>query len=252
MAKKVSSAPAPPVPASETVKAPGTAKSREIVPRHTWVFPFMSFVYKTYLRLGGGWKVVGLENVPRTGAVILAPNHVSLLDPPLVGVTAGRRPFIMAKAELFHGIMGWGVQRMGSFPVKRGGADRAALKRARHLLASGEALLVFPEGTRSLDGRLGQPETGVAMLAHGAKAPIVPVYIAGTEVAFSKSRPGFHLASPEIRYGKILRFEAEYARKADRETLEFIARQIMEAIAELGDVPPPVAPNVEPGTEAGT
>ena len=241
-----------PVTASEpqagqpaTPKSP--AQKREIVPRHTWVFPFMSFVYKTYLRLGGGWRVVGIENVPRTGAVILAPNHVSLLDPPLVGVTAGRRPFIMAKAELFHGIMGWGVQRMGSFPVKRGGADRTALKRARQLLAKGEALLVFPEGTRSPDGRLGPPEPGVAMLAHGAKAPIVPVYIAGTDVAFSKAHRGWHLASPEIRYGKILRFEEEYARKADRETLEAITRQIMEAIAELGGVAPPGSPGPDAG-----
>ena len=246
MADQEISATAPTPQASEASKVQARSKTPEIVPRHTWVFPFMSFVYKTYLRLGGGWRVVGLENVPRTGGVILAPNHVSLLDPPLVGVTAGRRPFIMAKAELFHGIMGWGVQRMGSFPVKRGGADRAALKRARQLLASGEALLVFPEGTRSPDGKLGPPEPGVAMLAHGAKAPIVPVYIAGTEVAFSKSRPGFHWASPEIRYGKILRFEAEYARKADRETLDAITRRIMEAIAELGQVDPP-GPASPPG-----
>lgn len=94
--------------------APAPA-AQEILPRHTWVFPFMSQVYMAYLRLGGGWKVTGTENVPLTGPVILAPNHVSLLDPPLVGVTCGRRPFIMAKAELFRGVVGWAISRMGSF-----------------------------------------------------------------------------------------------------------------------------------------
>ncbi|HEX8463553.1 MAG TPA: lysophospholipid acyltransferase family protein, partial [Abditibacterium sp.] len=90
-------------------------------PRHTWVFPFMSAVFRTYLRLGG-WKVVGRENIPSSGPVILAPNHQSLLDPPLVGVSCGRWPFIMAKAELFHGIVGWAIEQMGTFPVKRGSA----------------------------------------------------------------------------------------------------------------------------------
>lgn len=214
----------------ETAKP--TAPRREIVPRHTWVFPLMSEVFKAYLRLGG-WTVVGRENVPKTGPVILAPNHVSLLDPPLVGVSCGRYPFIMAKAELFHGIVGWAIEQMGSFPVKRGSADRTAFKRARQVLRDGHPLLIFPEGTRTRTGELGPSEVGVAMLAHANKVPVVPIYISGTERAFSPRRPGFRLVRARIHFGRPLRFEAEYARKGDRETLEAIGAGIMAEITQL-------------------
>ena len=206
-------------------------------PRHTWVFSLLSAVYKAYLRFGG-WQVYGRENVPRTGAVILAPNHVSLLDPPLVGVSGGRKPYIMAKAELFHGIVGWAIERMGTFPVRRGVVDRAAIKRARQVLAEGHALLIFPEGTRSRTGELGPPEHGVAMLAHGAKVPVVPIFIRGTEKALSPRSRGFRLVQAEIHFGKPLFFEAEYARKGDRATLESIGEQIMREIAALRDQAP--------------
>lgn len=209
-------------------------KTQEITPRHTWVFPLVSALFKTYLRIGG-WKVMGRENVPKSGPVILAPNHVSLLDPPLVGVSCPRWPFIMAKAELFSGIQGWAIQRMGAFPVRRGVADRGAFKRAKQVLQSGNPLLIFPEGTRSKTGEIGAAEAGVAMLAHSNKAPIVPIYISGTENALSPRRKGFRLVKAKIIFGKPLFFEEEYARKGDRETLEAIGKRIMEEIAALKD-----------------
>jgi 1-acyl-sn-glycerol-3-phosphate acyltransferase len=215
-----------------------TAKPREIVPRHTWVFPFMSAVFKCYL-YWGGWRVYGRENIPATGPVIFAPNHASLLDPPLVGVSCGRWPFIMAKAELFKGIVGWGIEQMGSFPVKRGSADRYAFKQAKRILSEGHPLLIFPEGTRTRTGELGKAEAGLAMLAHSNKAPVVPIYISGTERAFSPRRPGFRLVRARITFGKPLYFEEEYARKADRETLEVIGNRIMSEIAALRDAQRP-------------
>ena len=208
------------------------SQKTEIVPRHTFVFAFMSWVFRAYLRVGG-FEVVGRENIPASGPVILAPNHVSLLDPPFVGVTCGRKPFIMAKEELFSGIQGWAIQRMGSFPVRRGGGDRAALRRAKNLLSKGELLLIFPEGTRSRTGELGPPEPGVAMLAHMNKAPVIPVFISGTEKAFSPRGKGFRFVKAKIVYGKPLLFEAEYAHKADRETLEQIGARIMDEIGKL-------------------
>lgn len=194
----------------------------------------MSAVFRTYLRLGG-WEVVGQGNIPASGPVILAPNHQSLLDPPLVGVSCGRWPFIMAKAELFKGIVGWAIEQMGSFPVKRGAADRAAFKTAKTVLSQGHPLLIFPEGTRTRTGELGPAEAGLAMLAHSNKAPVVPVYISGTEKAFSPRRGGFRLVKARIEFGQPLYFEAEYARKADRETLEAIGTRIMSEIAAMRD-----------------
>ena len=223
-------------PAKTAPENPQSAirNSQSKEPRHTWVFPFMSEVFKVYLRLGG-WQVVGRENIPSSGPVILAPNHASLLDPPLVGVSCGRWPFIMAKAELFKGIVGWGIEQMGSFPVKRGSADRAAFKTAKRILGEGHPLLIFPEGTRTRTGQLGPAEAGLAMLAHSNKAPVVPVYIAGTGNAFSPRRGGFRLVKARIEFGKPLYFEAEYAKKADRETLNAIGERIMSEIAALRD-----------------
>lgn len=220
--------------AASTPSPQAAPKPREIVPRHTWVFPFMSAVFKSYLYFGG-WRVSGRENIPATGPFILAPNHVSLLDPPLVGVSCGRWPFIMAKAELFKGIVGWGIEQMGSFPVKRGSADRYAFKQAKRILTEGHPLLIFPEGTRTRTGELGPAEAGLAMLAHSNKVPVVPVYIAGTERAFSPRRPGFRVVRARITFGKPLFFEEEYARKGDRETLEAIGNRIMSEIAALRD-----------------
>lgn len=206
---------------------------REIVPRHTWVFPLMSAVFKVYLSVVG-WRVEGRDNVPKTGAVILAPNHVSLLDPPLVGVSCGRWPFIMAKAELFSGIVGWAIEQMGSFPVRRGGADRAAFKRARKTLEDGQPLLVFPEGTRTRTGKLGRAEPGLLMIAHAAKCPVVPVYIRGTERAFSPRRPGFRFVRARITFGKPVDFSEEFTQKGGREVFERMGEKLMREIEMLG------------------
>ncbi len=208
------------------------SQKREVGPRHTWVFPFMSALFKAYLSVGG-WRVSGRENIPKQGAVILAPNHQSLLDPPLVGVSCGRWPFIMAKAELFSGIVGWGIEQMGSFPVRRGAADRAAFKTARRVLDNEEPLLVFPEGTRTRTGELGRAEPGLMMIAHAAKCPVVPVLIRGTERAFSPRRPGFRFVRARITFGKPLDFSAEYASKGGRELFEAMGAKLMAAIEEM-------------------
>lgn len=210
------------------------AKERRF-PRHTWVFPLMSAVFRAYLRLGG-WQVVGRQNIPAEGAFILAPNHQSLLDPPLVGVSCGRWPFIMAKAELFHGVVGWAIEQMGTFPVKRGSADRWAFKVAKTVLGDGKPLLIFPEGTRTRTGELGEAEPGLAMLAHSNKVPVVPVYISGTDAAFSPRRGGFRLVKARIEFGKPLAFDEEYGRKADKETLEAMGARIMSEISEMKEI----------------
>ena len=203
-------------------------------PRHTPVFTGMSALYRAYLRLGRS-RVYGRRNVPQSGPVILAPNHVSNLDPPLVGVSCGRAPYTMAKAELFQGIFGRVIEQMGTFPVHRGEADRRALRFARGLLKQGEAIIIFPEGTRSLDGQLQTPEIGVAMLAHQAKAAIVPIHLGGTERAQSAMHPKFGIVRVEIRIGKPLELDDLYARRANRETLEEIGRRWQIAVAKLAE-----------------
>ncbi len=210
----------------------------EIVPLHGFVYSLMSWLFLQWFRLGG-LRVYGRENVPKSGGVIIAPNHQSLFDPPLVGSVSPRRVTTMGKAELFDKkwfgvkIFPWIIQRMATFPVKRGAPDRRAIRRAIATLKNGEVLVIFPEGTRTRNGELGEAEIGLAMIAHNAKVPIVPMYHDGTQNALSPLRGGVRLFKTRVWYGEPLYFENEYSMKATREVLESIASQVMSEIGKL-------------------
>lgn len=123
-------------------------------------------------------RVVGRENVPQRGGVLIAANHVSLLDPPLIGSCLTRMVHFMAKQELFEiPIFGRLISHLNAFPIKRAERDMAAFKTAQRILENGGALIIFPEGTRQRGGRLGRPKAGVGMLAHMTNTPVVPVYV---------------------------------------------------------------------------
>lgn len=184
-------------------------------------------------------RVTGAEHVPASGAVILASNHLSSLDPPVVGTAVWRPCAYMAKEELFHNR--WFaafIRRLYAFPVKRGAGDRAALKKALDLLAAGWAVVLFPEGTRSETGALGEPELGVAMLAYRSGAPVVPVYVRGTGQVLPK-QGGIRPGPISVRYGPPLRFAGGAlgapGEKPGREEYARGAHAIMEAIAALRD-----------------
>ncbi len=138
-----------------------------------------SFLYFFLFRL----KVIGRENIPDSGAFIIASNHVSLLDPPTLGVACkNRRIDFMAKIELFKNpLFGATISRLGAFPVRRGMADRNAIKIALKRLNEGRILGIFPEGTRSMDGNLGKAEPGALALAVKTGTAIIPAAINGTE-----------------------------------------------------------------------
>ncbi len=126
--------------------------------------------------------VRGLENVPRRGALIIASNHLHNFDPEVVGAVIPRTVFIMAKKELFTvPVVGGFIRFFGAFPIDRGAADRVALRYAVHLVEDGEALLMFPEGTRSLTAKIEKVLPGAAFVALRTGAPILPVAVTGTE-----------------------------------------------------------------------
>lgn len=228
----------PPLVKEARRKSAPRAEDKAVEPLHGLVYRLMYGSYGILFRVGG-LKVHGAENVPREGRVIIAPNHASLFDPPLVGCTVPRKVTTMGKAELFEKknfgvrILGWIIRRMGSFPVKRGAPDRRALRMAMRVLQNEGALVIFPEGTRTRSGELGSAEHGVALIAHSAKSPVVPMYLKGTEAALSPLQPKFRLIHPEVYFGEPLYFAEEYARKADRATLDAIGHRIMSEIAQL-------------------
>ena len=184
------------------------------------IFPWL---FKLWLR----WEVFGTENIPATGPVVIAANHLSLLDPPVLGAAAPRPVHFMAKAELFKPAwFGFIIRKLGVFPVKRGGADREAIKTGLAYLKNNEVLAVFPEGTRSKTGDLGRAGGGAFMMAVKMKATIIPAYIYGTDL---KRHPGW----PKVRviFGKPLPYDENGG--IARENLEELGARWREEVLVL-------------------
>lgn len=182
------------------------------------------YFFKLFCR----YKIIGAENIPVSGGVIIAANHISLWDPPVVGAGATRPIHFMAKEELFAiPALKWIITKINAFPVRRGAADRTAIRYAISLLKKGEVLGLFPEGTRSKTGILGKPEPGIAMIALKAGVPIVPAAIIGTNKV---GKEGFLLPQFIIKYGKPIIINQE---KTDKETMEHLSVTIMQEISYL-------------------
>ncbi|MCH5584316.1 1-acyl-sn-glycerol-3-phosphate acyltransferase [Shimazuella sp. AN120528] len=136
------------------------------------------------------WKVVGLEHVPTEGPAVICSNHISLLDPPLVGSASKRPIHFMAKEELFHiPVLSYFLPKILAFPVKRGQSDMKAVKTAIKILKSNELFGIFPEGTRKKsNGSEQEAEEGAVFIALKAKAPIIPVALIGPYRLFRSVR----------------------------------------------------------------
>ena len=167
--------------------------------RKTWLYLVGQIILWWYFHLVFRMKVVGAENMPQEGPVLLCSNHLAKRDPVLLGLCQKRQVFYMAKEELFRNKFLGGLFRMlGAFPVKRGTGGADALEDAYTLLEENGVVGVFIEGHRSKDGRLLKPKTGAALLAYKTKAPVVPVCITagdGLQRGCS-SAPSSALASP--------------------------------------------------------
>ncbi len=183
-----------------------------------------------------GFRVEGRDHEPRSGPVIVVSNHLSDLDPLVVGAALRRRVGYMAKHELFvNPLVRWWITACGGFPVRRGEPDRRALRTALELLQRGGVLVMFPEGTRGLDRTLRPPEPGAAMLAIRTRAAILPLAVLGTDEALPRDSHRLHRATIRVRIGEpIAPAEAQTPDGGrGREAVEAIGRLYMAAIARL-------------------
>ncbi len=202
------------------------------------VFWGATYALRALLTLVVRWKATGREHVPAAGGVIFAANHLNNADPPILGAAVARRRLrFMAKVELFKLPFGVIPRMYGAFPVRRFGSDARALLTAERLLKDGQALGMFPEGTRSRTGRLGRAHPGTALIALRTGMPVVPCAITGTEILANPLRlalrPRFG-----VTIGKPLQVEARRRPTADE--IAEASEAILAAIRGL--LPPEYLP----------
>jgi len=186
-------------------------------------------------------RVSGAENVPDEGAAILASNHLSYADWLFMPLTLARRVTFVAKAEYFNspGIKGWFQKRFfsgaGQVPIDRSGASAAegALTAAKRVLDDGELFGIYPEGTRSHDGKLYRGKTGVARLSLLTGVPVIPVAVVGTDVVAPPGKKFGSFTRPVVRFGRPLDFSRYEGMENDRYILRSITDEIMYEIMRL-------------------
>ncbi len=201
--------------------------------KHLFVGPFLHRVFRPW--------VTGKENVPKKGAAILASNHLSFIDSIILPVELDRRVSFLAKAEYFtgKGIKGWAVRSFmlatGQVPIDRSGgkASEAALNTGLSVLRRGELLGIYPEGTRSSDGRLYRGRTGIARMVLEGHVPVIPVAMIDTEKAMPIGSRMPKIRRIGIVIGKPLDFSRFAGLEGDRFILRSITDEIMYELAKL-------------------
>ncbi len=188
------------------------------------LYGFAKILIGTIARVLWGTRSYGAQNVPANGPLIVACNHISNLDPPILGAFCPRQIHYMAKKELFEiPILGPLIAAVGAYPVDRQGSAAAAIKRSVEVLRDGGCVGIFPEGGRNVRGDK-EPRSGVALLASLGRAPVVPACIVGSAKAA-------RLARIKVVFGKPLSLPAD--RKATRDDLEKFTNDVMGTIAAL-------------------
>lgn len=177
-------------------------------------------------------EYVGVENIPEDGGFILASNHIDALDPVFIGLGMEKRQLhFMGKKELFKNpLIKWFLTQLNGFPIVRGSADTAALNYAIRVATEGNILGIFPEGTRSKDYKPARAKSGVAMIAHEAKVPVLPVSVYNCDEMKKKSKI-------TVRFGELIPYEnLGLSEEATREETKACAKMIMGEIVKLWEM----------------
>ncbi|MBP6506346.1 MAG: 1-acyl-sn-glycerol-3-phosphate acyltransferase [Opitutaceae bacterium] len=197
-----------------------------------------SVVYGMFFR----GEVAGLENLPQSGSFLIAANHASFLDPPFIGSQVPRQIAYFARKTLWKpGIASWWLDEVGTIPVDRdGGQDVSAIKRVLKALKDNRGLILFPEGTRTSDGRLQEPKAGVGLIACRAQVPVVPARIFGSYAAFGKGR-SLRLGTPvSVVFGRPILPGTYDDPAAGKERYQLASTRIFAHIAALVEPVRPV------------
>lgn len=222
--------------------------------KYTRAYAITRVIVRLIVPLLGGIMVRGGENIPKSGPVLLAPNHRAYMDPPYLSLVTQRQLRMMAKEELFKiPLFGAYIKAMAAFPVKRGTADRGAIRQAMDELKAGHVLGIFPEGRRSEPGTLSPAEKGFALIAKQTGAPIIPIALEGTDRVLPMHAKRLHRARVTATIGKPMTAAEMLAAYPDpaKDALTIISEATMRAIAALMSEPVTILETEEKKAEAG-
>ena len=181
--------------------------------------------------------------VPRTGGILIAANHASYLDIPLLGCGMKRRAWYLGRSDLFPiPVLSSILRSLGWIPVRLGRLDREAFSKAISLIRSGKVVVIFPEGGRSRDGRLGKPKAGIGVIVAQTGCPVVPAYLKGTFDVLPTGASWPRRRQVVVRFGDPIQFETGERKEkaAQKRFYEQVSQTVIEQIAALGEVPSPL------------
>jgi 1-acyl-sn-glycerol-3-phosphate acyltransferase len=191
--------------------------------------PIVRCLCKTYGRM----EIYGLENFPKEGGVVLASNHASYLDPIILGGASPRPLYYMARDSLFKGpLLKKFLLSCNAFPMNRDSVDLGSIRKALQLLSGGKVVTIFPEGTRSHDGKIHKGKEGVAMLGIRSSSKILPTKIVGSDKCMPRGSKFVKPGKLIVKFGNFIDCSV-YSKKKDRKLYSELSEQVIETIKKL-------------------
>ena len=208
------------------------------------VYGFLWVLFRVLGWLLFRYRTCGVEHIPKRGGILIAANHASFLDIPVLGCGIPRRAAFLGRQDLFP-IPGlrWVCQWLGWIPIRLTRLDRQGFGTAIGLIKQGKAVVIYPEGTRTLDGTLGPGRPGIGVIVAETRCPVVPAYLGGTYDALPPGATWIRLRPVTVTFGKPIDFAADAQRYAGKDFYRHVSRTVMARIAELGQVAPPAEPS---------
>jgi 1-acyl-sn-glycerol-3-phosphate acyltransferase len=198
------------------------------------IYWFLRLLCIAGFKLGGNLRIYGRNNLVEDRGALFAANHVSYLDPPLVGVVARGPLYYLARKSLFdERPLGWVLPHLNLVPVDSGGRDMSAIKKIVQLVSEGKRVAIFPEGTRSPDGSLQPAQAGVGLVIAKTLAPVVPMRVFGTWESFPRGAKKIKRHQMVVVVGKPLIFTETDFKAGGRDAYQKAADRVMAAIAAL-------------------
>lgn len=205
--------------------------------RNILIYYLSTIIFLIFLKIWNRFKIIGRENIPSKGGVIIASNHASFLDPPIVGSGCFKRPVtFMARDTLWNSKFSkWWLDSVGCIPLSRSFGDTKALKTSIKILNSGDIISLFPEGTRSSNGEIQSAKSGIGFIIGKSQCVVIPAFIHNSYKAFPKGSKSIKPLSICIKFGKPITKDEFKSLGTGRDAYTNYAALVMKKINELGN-----------------